>query len=152
MYLQTAPKTQKNNYNIISETFRFKRLTPWYEEIVDNAPGVGTPYQLAIDNAHFVPLELNFETTKQTGSMTLILEKAGVEVGKIAVTLKSGYNLRIDSEVKEAVFFNGNTTLSAYDNINHTYNSFLSVPSGGYLLKESTGSNLKVSYKKWVAD
>ena len=152
LYLQSAPKTQKTNFNIISETFVFKRLTPWYESIVVNAPGNGTAYHISINNSHFVPLELNFESTKQTGSITLILEKAGLEVGRIAVTLKSGYNLRINSELKEAIFFNASSTISAYDNINHTYNSFLLVPSGGYLLKESTGSNLKVSYKKWVAD
>lgn len=152
LYLQNAPKTQKTNYNIITENFIFKRITPWYELVEVNAPGTGSPYQLAINNTHFVPISLIFESTKQTGSITLILEKAGLEVGRIAVALKSGYNLRIDSETKEALFFNGNTTISAYDNINHTYNSFLEVPSGNYLLNESTGSNLKISYKKWVAD
>lgn len=152
IYLQSAPKTQKTIYNIISETFRFKRLTPWYKTEAIIAPGNGTPFQLEIDNEHFMPIALILETTNDSGTITFLLEKDEIEIGRIVIELKNGYSLKIDSETKKAIFFNAVSEISAYDNIDHTYNSFFLVNNGKYLFKESSGANIKIRYKKWVAD
>ncbi len=148
LHLQTAPKTQKTNFNIISETFSFKRLTPWYENIILTS-GINNH---TINNIHFVPIDLIIESNQQTGGMTLYLEKNGIYVSHMVVTFKNGYNLKINSETKEALFISGSTIISAYDNINHAYDSFFEVSNGIHKFIDVSGSVSKLSYKKWVAD
>lgn len=148
IYLQNAPKTQKTNFNIITETFVFKRMTPWYEIIIITT-GINNHN---INNTHLIPINLVVESNQQTGGMTLYLEKNETYISQITVVFKSGYTLKIDSEIKEAAFVSGSTKISAYDNINHMYDSFFWVPTGIHKFIDVSGAVSKLSYKKWVAD
>lgn len=74
------------------------------------------------------------------------------EVGRLNVSLESGYSLLIDSENKKVEFVNSSGTINGYDNIDHTYNTFLHINRGAHVLKDENGLPLKIKYKKWVAD
>ena len=76
------------------------------------------------------------------------------ELEIIIVTMKTGYSLSINSENKQASFLNvsNGEEHSAYDSIDHSYNSFIYIDQGLYKLKEPQGVQMKITYKKWVAD
>lgn len=291
VYIKSVPKTQKTNFNVITENVVFERLTPWYEEVEVTSPGDGNPFELDIVNNHIMPIPLKIETTDDVEELDLKLHYAGEfsrnllldsgseriadssnetngiyygqnltylkgetvtlsfeakstevsdtlqislaetigrsthlidiisfteefvryeytfivtiredrpsigglwfnnrisnypnnignifiknvklergdkatewspapedydsEVGRVKVISESGYNLLIDSENKKVELFNSSGSINGYDNIDHTYNSFLQINRGAHVLKDENGLPLKISYKKWVAD
>ena len=104
--------------------------------------------------SYIFPIALNFWVSSTALSVNFILEKSLIEVARIIVTMKTGYSLSINSENKQASFLNvsNGEEHSAYDSIDHSYNSFIYIDQGLYKLKEPQGVQMKITYKKWVAD
>lgn len=157
VFIRSVPKTQKTNFNVLTENITLKRITPWYEQVEITAPGDGLLFELAISNTYYLPIAVNLHIDLGFEGMEfpfLIKNSDGVEVSRVVVTLKGSNALTIDSEKKEAYFTNTITQerTNAYDNINHAHESFIILDRGSYTLQDTNGVPLTIKYKKWVAD
>jgi len=114
----------------------------------DNTVGTNT------DIVRFISKQIKIESGAIGTTWSSTIEEMGdlTEVGRVNATLKTGYSLLIDSENKQTKFLNTAGEISAYDAIDHLYDSFINLDKGLYVLKDANGFPLKITYKKWVAD
>lgn len=157
VFVRNVPKTQKTNYNVLSETVVLKRISPWYEFVEIVAPGEGLSFETAIVNNYYLPLNVNLYVELGFEGMAfpfIVTKNTGEEVLRIEVTLKTSHSLTINSETKEAYYTNTITQekINAYDSIDHTHESFIILERGNYNLQDPNGTPLTLTYKKWVAD
>ena len=156
MMLTNAPKTQKNNYNVITETFTFYRRTPWYTIKEFVTTGTGAVYRLPITNNLTTPLCLRIDILEDTLSemdAVIMIEKDGNIYCRLKIQLREGYKILIDSENKIAIYYNeSNPPLSAYDYIDHSGESFIVLEKGNFTLVDPMGLKLKIFYKEWMVD
>lgn len=158
VYIRNAPKSQKNNFNVLTETVTLKRITPWYEQIEITAPGDSLTFETPLTNNYYLPIAVNLRIDLgfEGQYFPFIIKKSGSgeEISRVSVLLKGSNSLTIDSEKKVAYFTNTSTQekTNAYDNIDHEHESFIVLERGSYTLQDPNGVPLIISYKKWVAD
>ncbi|MFH2116770.1 MAG: phage distal tail protein domain-containing protein [Bacillota bacterium] len=152
--IKSAPKSQKNQFNIIAEDITWDRITPWYEYI----DITGT--KITINNStNYMDIEpiVQFETATVPGYFLKISKTGYVDtifLLEILQGLNSGDMLIIDSENKKIIYDDGISQTSAYDMVNHESYAFPNIPAGkSYDIYESTQTKtIRVKYKKWVID
>lgn len=157
VFIRSVPKTQKNNFNVLTENISLKRITPWYEQVEITTPGDGSIFELSINNNYYLPVIINLQILLSFEGMNfpfIIKNDQNVEISRVEVTLKTSHFLILDSEKKDAYFTNIITQekVNAYDNINHTYDSFFILKRGNYIFQDPNGVPMIITYKKWVAD
>lgn len=157
VFVRNVPKTQKTNFNVLTETVVLKRISPWYELIEIAAPGEGLNFETVIVNNYYLPLKVNLCIDLGFEGMVfpfIVKKSTGEEVFRIEVSLITSHTLTIDSEAKEAYYTNTTTQekINAYDSIDHTHESFIILERGSYILQDPNGTPLTITYKKWVAD
>ena len=182
IWLKNAPKTQKDTTSTIKSKFIFERLSPWYTKInivvslqmeyreVNFPLDIPIPFSgsmsvndISINNTF---LKNYYPDIVITGPLThpLTLTLKNVENGKIInkivveQLLQEEEWFRINSEDNKITYYNKETSsiINGYNEINHTYDSFIVVPNGKYLLSADLQLNdmcqIVVSYKQFVLD
>lgn len=145
------PKTQKNNFGVISETLSFLRLSYWY--VLENH--ILTSTGLVIENEIMDDLEVNtFIEGPISPSTELVLKKDEKEIIKIKTINDISGTLEILSDIKKVIIKNLATGeySNAYNLIDKRYDTFIMVPFGKYTLTINTNQKVHVQYRRWVID
>lgn len=158
VYIKQVPKSQKTRFNVLSESVVFKRTTAWFQKVSISSPGNGVPYSAIITNDHFmsIPIHLEINHDNESTVYTILVKDSALNViSRMDIYLKNGCHLVIDSSIKKVYFYNiidPGIVQNGYDNINHTYDTFIEIDHGTYSIFDSAGIPLKISYRKWVSD
>lgn len=155
VWLVRMPKSQKTNFNILSETLQFTRTTPWYTLISTELST--TP--LVINNTVLTEIPVNLIIQGPTTDFTIKLKKVGAinpesEI-RLNYQLSGAHILKIYADTKriDLVITVGNAVTNGYNSVNKAYDSFIMVPPGSYELSHTgTAAEVTCTYKGWVID
>lgn len=70
---------------------------------------------------------------------------------RIDVTVASGQSIIIDAENKQVISIIGGVESNAYNNIDHSKNTFL-IAEPGKTTVNATNGTFDIEYKEWVID
>lgn len=147
VYLKNAPKSQKTNFNVISENIVFERLTPWYLEKQLSIPG-----SLVIANNHFMEIPLYIRINAK-GTSPEEITITVTNVATVKITSKTNYDVIIDSNNQEVYFQNlSGNKLNAYDAVNHNFDTFIWIPKGNHSINITGTQSGFIKYMEWIAD
>lgn len=156
VWLVRMPKTQKTNFNILSETLQFTRTTPWYTK----ASGTVTATAQYLSNTTITDIAVKISIRGATSSdFKLILKRAAASATECEIrlnnTLLSDNLLSIDAENKKVelkTISNGAVT-NGYNQLNKAYDSFIVIPTGTFqIYYTGTAAEVKYEFKRWVID
>lgn len=156
VWLTRMPKSQKTNFNLLSESLQFARVTPWYVEV----EGTVTSTPLVISNTTLTDIAVNLTIKGPTSSdFAVELTKIGAnnptsEI-RLNYTLSDAYIIKIDADNKkvEQIITVANAVTNGYNWVNKEYDTFIIVPPGSYQLTHTgTAAEVTCNYKGWVID
>lgn len=162
--LETAPKTQKNTFGVLNETFVFQRLTPWYQYVAWMGGSLHLPYTKIIENTTPYNIELHFTFSSEPGETGVMqikkLNLSDAEISRIEYNItESKSTVEIDAETKTVTKTHYSTGIetNTYDNLNHAYASFIIFEPGekGKIRLESLGPYMDYVgfiYKFWLSE
>lgn len=154
VWLSRMPKSQKTNFNILSETLTFTRTSYWYtieEGEIPAAPGFVSVENPVDDNIKITivvrsttPANFKIEAIKGATKVVEIIIPNQI----ISGTLTSDAERKVVERLSDGVITNG------YNSISRTGDTFMVLGKGTYKIS----TNLEASnqplyrYKKWVLD
>lgn len=151
VFLQAAPKSQKNNFNIISEKFTFIRTTLWYqiiESIVNN-------FQVINDTNEKYPVYFTMRENTNESSVFVKTEQ-GTIVSEVQLLPFGDDEIIIDSENKmvKRISYSLMKELNGYDLIKKTKDTFIYVPPGTHILSITNMTHMGFEWKikRWIND
>jgi len=108
VWLENAPKSQKDIFNVLEEDFVFRRETPWYEDIIHI---LNKNESVNIVNTQNLPYSMALETLLEssfTGSLIQVRHVTTLDVLReisIGHTLSNSYlGIKLDSDKKNIRF------------------------------------------------
>lgn len=156
VWLTRMPKSQKTNFNILSETLTFTRTSHWYYLFEGTIPA--EPSYLEVENVLDDNIELivtirsptpeNFRITARVGLnpiSEIIIPNA---MDALAITLTS------DAERKVVERFNAGQITNGYNDISRAGDTFIVLGKGTYRINTNqvVPNAPLIKYKKWVLD
>lgn len=181
IWLKSAPKTQKDDTSTMHVDFLFSRLSYWYTKIqiafslqtefrevtfpLDiPIPFVGTMamQDIKLNNTFYEEYMTDIVVSGPLNhDLTLTLENAnGQEIQRVVIqkTLQEEDMFKISGEEKKVTYYDGKQILTsnAYNNIDHNYDTFITIPTGMHVLRAGLEAGdtaqIIVSYKELVLD
>lgn len=154
VWIKSLPKTQKSNFNILSEKLVFQRITYWYETITGSL--TSTAAVTIVNVLDSIPVNFTIGAPVDQGFEVQIKDDFNVIVSRIKtlVPLTDEDNLSFDSENKIVAFKNSGTgiTSNGYNLVDKTHDTFLVIPVGTYKIQTTAAASVTYVYKKWVID
>lgn len=158
IHLINAPKTQKDEFNVIVETFVFERVTPWYIAVEEYASSY--PFVHIVSNVSSRPIDLIISASLGAGvtDKFVVTKKVdGIEVARIQLNDDfTKAEIEIDGEEKTVIHTDWTTLekTSAYELIDKEYQTFLACETGNTTITMTplleTPDYYRIAYKKWV--
>lgn len=149
VWIRTLPKTQKTEFNILSETVLFTRKSYWYTINSGNLPA-------DITNIMAEDIPVNLVITGPTSTdfkITLSANSNIVSEVKLKNALIAGQKLDIDAECIKVYFIENSISTNGYNKIDKATDTFIIIKTGTYTLAFSgTVGSITYQYKKWVID
>lgn len=156
VWLVNAPKTQKDQFGLITEKFVFERVSPWYKKRQASIAGSGSTVDIV--NQHIKPIPLTFIYPNQSVAKTVeltLFDLPPTYTVQTIITVAPVYALQIDSEQKKVLCQKSTSTPleNGYDVLSKHDQSFMYVPLGGYSLRNTDSwPGAYVKYKEWLVD
>lgn len=154
VWLTRMPKSQKTNFNILSETLNFTRTTHWYT--IEEGEIPASPGYIEVENVLDDNLEITVVVRAGAPADFRITARVGNdEIVEIIIpdAINAG-TLTSDAERKVVERFNASQTTNGYNLISREGDTFMVLGKGTYKIN----TNLEASnqplyrYKKWVID
>ncbi len=153
VWLTRQPKSQKTNFNILSETLLFTRVTHWYQVAEGEVPTA--PAYLTVENVMDENLELILTIRPTTTANFKITASGTNETVEITIpgAISTG-TLISDAERKVVERVSGGQTTNGYNLISRAGDTFMVLGKGTYQIStnQAPTSPPLVEYKKWVID
>lgn len=155
VWINRIPKTQKTNFNILTETIVFTRLSYWYTLVTGTIPT--TPASIQIDNTFFEQILVDVEIKASTPADFKITTKnaQGTVVSEIIIPsqLIAG-TLTLFAEDKIVDRFTAGSHSNGYNLVSRAGDTFLVIDKGLHYINTnaSVTNQPVVTYKKWVID
>lgn len=154
VWIKSQPKSQKTNFNILSEKIVFARITYWYQ--IESGTLPVYPAVVTIDNRVLDDILVNLSITGPTTDTFKVALTKGASVLseiKLNVVLTTNHIIDIDAENKTVTLNNAGVVSNGYNLINHVTDTFLVVPNGSHGISIYAGTGtVTYSYRKWVID
>lgn len=160
VWLTHLPKSQKTNFNILSERLQFLRTTHWY--VPESGQLLKNPSSTIIKNPINTNLEIVIKIPSGISSdFKIIARKGQTQVVRIipdANAEYSPYHLLIDAETKNVSVIDdsGYVVGNGYNMISKTADTFMVLGKGEYQVYYEGSipdeTQVEISYKKWVVD
>lgn len=156
VWMKNLPKTQKTNFNILSEKLVFQRITYWYEVVngtIPASPGSVTVINLLDD----IPVNFTINGPVAADFEVQLKDVFNAVVSRIKIlgAIVAEDNLAFDAENKRVSYKDSGAgvTVNGYNMVDKTHDTFLVIPRGTYKFQtNSTATPVAYLYKKWVID
>jgi len=154
VWLKKAPKSQRDEYRLITETIVFDRVTYWYTKVTGSL--VTSPDAIGIVNDIFDDIPVNlYISGPTTGNLEVSLKQGSTIIAKTQLleNLTINQGLNIYSDTKTVQFTNGAVGSNGYNKVSKAFDTFIQVPKGSFTLSITGGTGSVVySFRKWVLD
>lgn len=154
VWLTRIPKSQKTNFNILSETLSFTRTSYWYT--VEEGEIPASPGYIEVENVVDDNLEITVVVRASTPADFRITARVGTDK-IVEIIIPDEINvgtLTSDAERKVVERVNASQTINGYNRISRAGDTFMVLGKGTYRLNTNlAATNAPLyRYKKWVID
>lgn len=155
VWLKRIPKSQKTQFNILSETVQFTRMSHWYQLVTGEVPV--SPGYAEIVNDFFEEIKIHLTIRSGTTNDFRVISKdlSGQTVSEIIVPTQILLGtLTLDAEAKYVDRFTGGVHSNGYNLVSREGDTFLILEKGTYRISTNNAATNQPLYtfKKWVID